>query len=430
MWFLYNIGIVLYFLVTLPYYLYKMVFARKYRAGLFQRLGCISRTARRELSGRRVLWVHAVSVGEVQAALPLIRVLSERLPDHSVLLSTTTMTGNAIAREKAAESATVIYFPLDFPWAVRRALRVFRPELVAVVETEIWPNFLRCARRMSIPVAIVNGRISDRSFGRYLKLRPLFRGILDCISVFSMQTETDAARIERMGAPRDRVRVTGNMKYETSLGVGRGKEEVCGEIGLDPGREYLVAGSTHRGEEEILLGVYGRLAARFPGLSLIIVPRHPERSREVLNLARAASFPCCLRSELSERGQPPDVLVVDTIGELMSLYAVAAVVFVGKSLVVGGGQNVIEPASIGKAVLFGPHTANFKDAVKQLLDAGGAVMVRDAEELEKRLGELLGDEGRRADLGSRARTAVEKNKGAAARNCALIEELVRGHARP
>lgn len=422
---LYNIGIILYFVITLPYYLYKMAFARKYRAGLFQRLGFISRPAREELSGRRVIWIHAVSVGEVQAAMPLIKELRAKLPDRSVLLSTTTMTGNAIAVEKAGGMATVIYFPLDFPWAVRRALRAFKPEVVAIVETEIWPNFLKAARRQGVPVVIVNGRISDRSFGGYLKLRPILRGILECIDVFCMQTGADAGRVERMGAPRDRIRVTGNMKYEASLGTSPGKEQVCGEIGLDAGRGYIVAGSTHSGEEEILIRVYERLRGRFKGLSLIVVPRHPERSREVLNIARAAGISSCLRSELPSRPETPDVVVVDTIGELMSLYAVAEVVFVGKSLAGHGGQNVIEPASLGKAVLFGPHMENFKQASGLLLEAGGAAMVQGEEELEKRLGELLSDDGARTAMGERARRVVECNRGATAGNVALIEEMLK-----
>lgn len=424
MWFLYNIGIVLYFVFTLPYYLYKMVFTRKYRAGLFQRLGFISRPARERLSGRQVIWIHAVSVGEVQAAMPLIREIRARLPDRSVLLSTTTMTGNAIARKKAGDTVTVIYFPLDFPWAVKSALRAFRPELVAIVETEIWPNFLLAARRQGVPVIIVNGRISDRSFGRYMKLRAILRGILECVDVFSMQTGVDSQRIGLMGAPRERIRVTGNMKYEVSLGRRTGKEEVCRGIGLDPGRDYIVAGSTHRGEEGILFRVYGRLRERFPGLCLIVVPRHPERSREVLNLARSMGLECCLRTELSSRAENSAVIVVDTIGELMSLYAVAEVVFVGKSLVEGGGQNVIEPASLGKAVLFGPHMENFKQATGQLLDAGGAVMVRGEEDLENGLEELLSDGSKRSEIGERARRVVDRNRGTAARNAALIEELL------
>lgn len=425
---LYNILLVLYFIITLPYYALQMLRREKYRAGLRQRLGLYPETVKARLGKGKTIWVHAVSVGEVNAVTPLVRRLIAEMTEFPIVLSTVTLTGQKVARDKFGDSCAVIYFPLDFRFAVRRALELANPALVVLAETELWPNFIREAAARRIPVAVVNGRISDRSFRGYRRLRMFLRPLLQSVTRFGMQAERHARRIVALGATPEKVTITGNMKFDCGLMPcsESQRREVAASLGLRPEQQVIVAGSTHSGEEEILLDVFLSVRGGGDGTALVIAPRHPERAAEVAALAEEKGERCTLRSRLGTAGARADysVLVVDTVGELANIYRCATVVFVGKSLVGGGGQNVIEPASLGKPVLFGPSMHNFREAAALLLKRGGAIQVKNAGELRSAIASLLADPARREEMGRRAAEAMGASRGATQRNLQIINEIL------
>ncbi|MCX6338382.1 MAG: 3-deoxy-D-manno-octulosonic acid transferase [Candidatus Aureabacteria bacterium] len=428
MMFLYNILITLYFILTLPYYAVQVARREKYRVGLKQRLGFYPHSVRRRLGGGRRVWFHAVSVGEVLAVMPLVKRVHAELPELQILLSTVTLTGQRVAGEKIGDAGVVIYFPLDMSFAVRRALRLISPELIVLVETEIWPNFICAAAEKRIPIAIINGRISDRSFPGYRCARSFLKRFLSRVAIFSMQTDLDARRIQAIGAPSEKIAITGNMKFDCGITPGdeQARLTIISSLGLSPRQDVIVAGSTHRGEEEIVLDAYRAVRSAGGEPALIIVPRHPERAAEVKALAEARGERCVLRSCMS-RGEalpPRAVLIVDTIGELVDIYRAATVVFVGKSLVAGGGQNIIEPASMGKAVLFGPSMHNFREAAELLLKNKGAIQVGNARALQEALTFLLRDRDARESMGRRAAESMSLSRGATRRNLEIIKKLL------
>jgi 3-deoxy-D-manno-octulosonic-acid transferase len=362
-----------------------------------------------------------VSVGEVMAAVPLVRAMRERWPAMEIVLSTVTATGQRVARERLPEVATVFTCPVDLGWVMRRALRRISPRAFIALETELWPNLLRSLHDAGIPGALVNGRISDRSFTRYRRVRPLFRRVLEHLALFAMQSEEDARRIVALGAPTERVIVTGNLKLEMPVpagDAGRAWREILG-IATCP---VWVAGSTHPGEEALVLDAFVRLRINGP-LHLVLAPRHPERVSEVETAIRERGLGWRRRSAAPGAGGA-EVTVLDTVGELASLYAAADVVFVGGSLVARGGHNVMEPAIHGKAVVFGPHMANFRDAAALLLEHGAAVQLQSAEELRAVVGALLEDPERRRVMGDRARAVVAAHRGPCARTLEALERLL------
>lgn len=376
-------------------------------------------------SGRRAVWIHAVSVGEVIAALPLVDALHARHPEWPLVVSTVTETGASVVRARLDGVATHRYFPLDFPGAVRRVVGALDPAVLVCMETELWPNVLRELGRRGVPVMIANGRLSDRSFRRYSRVRSLMRPMLAGVRVLAMQSDEDARRMLMLGAPPERVVVTGNLKHDAGP-AGAGAAELWRRLlGLPSGRPAWIAGSTHRGEDEAVIAAHAAVRARVPELALIVAPRHPDRVAEVMALLRARGLPAVRRSELTAPGMGDRVVVLDTVGELAALYGVADVVFVGGSLVDAGGHNMLEPARLGKPVLMGPHTANFREIATVLLEGGGAAVVRDAGELAARLGELLGHPGRRAAMGEAGRRAAASRPGALLRTIELLEQLVR-----
>jgi 3-deoxy-D-manno-octulosonic-acid transferase len=366
--------------------------------------------------------VHAVSVGEVMAAVPLVQALRARWPAADVVVSTVTATGERVARARLPEAAAMLTFPLDFRGAVGRVVRRVEPACFIALETELWPNLLRALRRAKVPAVLANGRISDRSYRRYRLVRGLFRRVLDDMALFCMQSEEDARRIISLGASPERVLITGNLKMETPSGDA-GAEQLWRRL-LHLGKApVVVAGSTHRGEEAIVLDAYLAIRPAADGLRLVLAPRHPERLDEVEALASARGLAVVRRSRVSPGAGAP-VILLDTMGELASLYAVADVIFVGGSLVPVGGHNVVEPALHAKAVVFGPHMANFRDAVALLLRAEAAVQVRDRTELAATLGRLLTDASARQALGRAAWTAVRAHQGACVRTVAALERVL------
>jgi 3-deoxy-D-manno-octulosonic-acid transferase len=372
-------------------------------------------------SGHRPIWIHAASVGEVVASRRILQELEEISPGIPVLLSSTTPAGRRLAMKSVQAGSRAAFFPLDLGCIMRRSLARVRPRALVLIETEIWPNLLRQCRRARIPVILVNGRISERSFPRYRKIRPLVAAALAGVELFAMQTERDADRIRALGAPPERTRVLGNVKWD--LGVERGSPtEARRRLGWPDEAPVLVAGSTSEGEEEILLQAWTRLRSEFPELRFVLAPRHPHRFERVATLLAGKGIPFARRSA----GEPPTapVLLLDTIGELARLYAAATICFVGGSLVPRGGQNLMEPAAAGRPVLFGPRTENFADAAQALLQAGAGFRVSGADSLEEAIRRLLRDAPACRQAGERALAVVAQNRGSARRSAEAIAGLL------
>lgn len=424
---LYDILLILFAPLILIHHAWRTVSRGRSFAGFGERFGIIAPEKIVPLAGKEPIWVHAVSVGETMAVKPLLRELKHRYPERPVVLSTVTETGRSIA-EKIAEVDLVVYFPFDFGFAVSRALRLVSPSLVIVVETEIWPNFLRCARRMAIPAVMVNGRISDRSFPRYLRFSWFFAPLLANLSALCMQSEEDARRIVAIGAPAQRVFVTRNLKYDLPVKTlsPAEREELHRRYRLPPGALVITAGSTHADEEEAVADSYARLVRERAGLFLVLVPRHPERAAEVGTMLQGKGIPHVRRSALDGTPEPAagGVLLVDTIGELMNLYALSDLVFVGGSLVPVGGHNLLEPASVGAPILFGPHMHNFREISALILAADAGEQVEDRAGLENALQRLLDDEPRRLAMGERGISLMAEQGGAAARHLEIIGRLL------
>jgi len=392
---------------------------RRRRAGygqhLSQRLGRIGDG----LPPEPRCWIHAVSVGESAVAVPLVEGIRRRWPELGVVASTITPTGARIVAERLAGRAVHRYFPVDLPGPVRRALDAARPRFFIAIETELWPNFLRALAARRIPAMIANGRISDRSFRRYHRVRWLMRRVLSNVSVFAMQSEEDARRIVALGAPPERVVVTGNLKSDLLPGASD-DPEWRQRLGLDAGDRLWIAGSTHRGEEALVLDAFVHAKARCPGLALLLAPRHPERAGEVEELIRARGLTAARRSRLPHDAARGAVTILDTVGELAQLYALAEVVFVGGSLAPVGGHNMLEPAMRGKPVLFGPHTSNFREGAELLQMSGGGLVVKDGDELARELTRLLEDRDLANRMGQAARDAFAGRQGAVSATLDLI----------
>jgi len=418
---LYSVGLSIAFGLQLPRALAQAAAHGKYRAGLGERLG----RYRLPPLGAPPVWLHAVSVGEVVAAVPLARALRAAAPARPLVVSTVTDTGRAVARERIPEAAATVFFPLDFAFAARRALAGVRPRAVLLAETEIWPNFLRACRARGVPVAVVNGRISPRSFRRYRLVRRPFARVLADIACFGMQTAADAERIVALGAPAGRVHVTGNLKFDAPAAAGPAADAraLRRDLGLAEAGAVLLAGSTHRGEEEAVLEAFARLRAARPGLALVLVPRHPERCGEVEALARGWGLAVARRSRGAAPAGTP-VLLVDTVGELGRLYAAADVAFVGGSLAPVGGHNVLEAAAAGTPIVVGPHMENFAEIAAAFADAGAMITAAGAADLGRALGQLLDDPAAMRDLAARARAVIGAHRGATGRTLELLAPLL------
>lgn len=433
MYVLYSALIVVFFLVMSPYLVYQAVRYRKYVRSLPQRLGILP--ASFNFDGDESIWIHAVSVGEVLTARALLQELRTRYPRYRIFLSTTTITGHQVARNNLQYLDDVFYFPFDFGVIVRRTLRLVRPRIFIMMETELWPNLLRACRESGVRTLLVNGRISSRSYPRYQLVRPLFRHVLADVDRFCMQSDESARRIIAMGADPARVTVTGSLKFDSLerpdsvAAADRGRNRVLRYFRVAADRPVIIAASTLKGEEEPVLEAFQRVRATRPQALLIIAPRKPERFDDVERLARRAGWNVARRSELRVDADPRhDVVVLDTIGELAQLFQVATVVFVGGSLVDAGGHNILEPAVFGKPILFGPHMQNFAEIAQAFLDAAAAVQVRSGRELESVMLALFDDPVRRASLGAAARALVEANRGARGRSLEAIAELLQpGH---
>jgi 3-deoxy-D-manno-octulosonic-acid transferase len=452
-YFIYSFLMGLAALVLVPYWVVQGFRQGKYLSNLGQRLGFSFPTLSKLPTERAgAIWIHAVSVGEALAGLAFARRLKEAYPERPLIVSTTTITGQALARERMPFADGVIYFPLDWAFCVRRAMNAVRPSLVLVLETEIWPNFLREAGRRKIPVLFVSGRISDRSFARYQKylgmfgffLRPFLKDALSNACAFLMQSEKDAERIRALGAPADRVHVSGNLKYDLELPaptpLANWLEDEIERSGRTP---VIVAGSVVATEEPHALIAFGTLQGEYPKALLVLAPRKPERfdaAAEFIDeshrkFIRRSQLPVPMPAHAAQSAEIPTipdnvtVLLLDSIGELASLYRLADGAFVGGSLVSSGGHNILEPAAFGKVPVFGSSMENFAEIALRFVSAGAAVQVGSPEDVGVAWIELFRDSARMKQMGETARRLVEESRGATDRAVKEIANHLDGAAR-
>lgn len=424
---LYNILFTIGFILASPYYFMRMRRRGNWQPGFAERLGKYDTKLKQAITNRVTLWMHAVSVGEVNLCTQLIRSLEPRLPNLKIVVSTTTTTGMGELRRKLPNHISKVYYPIDFRPFVSRALATVNPVAIVLVEAEIWPNFLWAARRRGIPVFLVNARLSERSYRGYRRFGFLFRPLFATFAGVGAQNEADAERLRQLGCRPEAIHIVGSLKFDAAKLDERRLLNVpalLNQLGVKPGARLLIGGSTHSGEEAILAEQFLHLRARFPDLFLVLVPRHFERSRDVGRDLKALGLKFCYRTDLTNSKrrstEPVDCLVVNTTGELKHFYEHGTVIFIGKSLTAEGGQNPIEPAALGKAMVFGPNMQNFAEVVRSFIQQDGAVQVKDAAELEKALGELLDSEPRREQLGRNALKVIRENLGAVERTADII----------
>lgn len=420
--FLYSALLALAMLVSLPYWAFQMAVRGKYWKGFAERMGRVPARLRLPESSAESIWVHAVSVGEVLAVAGLVELLRADFRSR-VFVSTTTDTGQALARKRFGEES-VFYFPMDFEFAIRPYLRALRPKIVVIAETEFWPNFFRLAQASGARLAVVNARISDRSWPRYRRFRGLLRRVLANVDLFLTQTAEDAERLESIGADAERVRVIGNLKFDIPIPAA---PPVVGElrnsIASHGGGPVLICGSTVEGEEPILLKAFENVLVQHPRAVMILAPRHPERFAAVASLLEKMAIRFWRRTVWKGEPLSGGVLLLDTIGELSALYALADVAFVGGSLVPRGGHNIIEPAKYGVATVVGTHTDNFRDIVS-LFQRRDAVRIADESQLPLVFMELLNSDAQRKALGQRAADTMRSQLGATGRTLTELRKLL------
>jgi 3-deoxy-D-manno-octulosonic-acid transferase len=420
---LYNALVTALLLVGLPFLPVLWLFGSRYSMGLAERLGFYGRGIKRSAANSRPVWIHAASVGEVLAAGHLADGIRTRFPHRQILLSAFTHTGYEMARQtKSADF--IIFLPLDHPWIVRRALATFDPSLMVFLETEVWPNILRLAYLRGTPIVLLSGRFSTRAFKKYSLFSSFFKAVLLHFTWMGMQTEDDADRARSLGADPRRVIVTGNLKVAGSLSLadsdGITAESLEVKTHADA-RRLLVAGSSHRGEEEILLNAFRSLKQLFPDLQMVLAPRHPQRFPEVEKLIRASGFDFERKTQINGRSFTlHDVLLLDTLGELPNFYARGDVAFVGGSLIDAGGHNLLEPARCRRPVLFGPHMANYAAFAEAMKATGGGIEVRSAEDLVREVADLLTDASKCLIMGERAYKLAKDEQRVGERSLALL----------
>ena len=400
----------------------------KYRIGFWQRMGYYSDEIKRELINQSPIWVHAVSVGEVIASTPLVKGLRREYPDAKIILSTVTDTGQQIAKERIKEADYIIYFPFDFSWSVKRALNTINPIVCIIMETELWPNFLREANKKAIPVAVINGRISERSFKRYRMISLFMKSVLESVRLFSMQTEEDAKRIIAIGADKRNVNVSGNIKYDSEFKEIEEEKvkEIKNTLGVNNNDRIFIAGSTHPGEEETIIRLYSHILKNHADFRLVIAPRHIDRVGDVEEIVKRKGLASVRKSEIrnpkSEIQNP--IIIIDTIGELGFMYSIADIVFIGGSLIPHGGQNILEPAFYKKPVIFGKYMMNFQEIAKEMILSGGGIQVNDEKELIKEVDGLINNGKKMIEIGEKGYQVIMKNRGALQKNLELIGEII------
>jgi len=429
MYILYNIILFAASIIILPYFLLKIIFTGKYRKSLVQKLGGRQAKILADLKNGRRVWIHAVSVGEVTAAAPIVASLKMKRPEVRIIFSTSTETGQEMARKLIKEVDAFIYFPLDIPYIVRNMIKLTRPYVFVLVETELWPNFLRACKARRIKTLMVNGRISPRSYSKYRLTRFFWKRILYNLDYAGMITEIDAVRFKNIGMDSTKIKVLGNAKYDGLAATVSPalREEITRRFHVLENERFFVAGSTHEGEEKIIIDVYQELLKHYPDFKLIIVPRHIERTKDVLGLLRQKNFDDVITlTEINKERQRKNerVIIVDVIGELFKVYSLASVVYCGGSLVPKGGQNILEAAAWGKVIFYGPSMDDFSAEKALLEEAGCGATIRNAEELLQGIIQALENPEEFRRRGEKGKAVVLANIGAAARYADLISKHI------
>lgn len=427
LWVIYNLLFPVIFLFMLPKFLSRMMRRGGYFQHFEQRIGHFGHNTKAQLREHRRVWVHAVSVGEIYVALRFMKAYREAHPEAFFALSTTTSTGHAIACKEIDPRDVLFYFPVDLPVIIKKVLRIINPVRLVLVEGEFWPNLIRLADKQDVPVSLINGRMSERSYKGYRKLKSLTADVLRRIHPICVQGDVDAGRLIGIGAPAGSVHVMGTVKFDVAERNPEGEkmaEKVLRQLGVPANAVVLLGGSTWPGEEAVLCDLYQKLKTEHENLFLILAPRHVERADEVVQCLEERGLSFARRSQLSDTGcqLQPEVLFVDTTGELRSFYSVADIIFIGKSLLEHGGQNPIEPAMCGKAVVVGPNMENFPTVMPVFLGKNALVQVENTSALESAITGLLADESARSALGTRAAQVVEENRGMIQKTVQLLGE--------
>jgi len=438
---LYNFLLTCFLILSAPYFLFRALVQKQFKNEVAERLGFFSNP-----SVKRPIWVHAASVGEVFCCIPLLKRIKQDFPHSEIVMTTMTHTGHETAKAQIPEVDTILLFPIDHPLVIRRTIARIHPKLLLIAETELWPNLLRSCGEKGIPIVLFNGRISQKSFRRYLFLKSFFKGCLKPVSAFLMQTEEDRNRIVEIGAALEKTRVMGNLKFDQLFPAvtQEGMAQTAKSFGFQGNDKILIAGSTHAGEEEVILSLFKDLRKTDPHLVLILAPRHLDRLGEVERILKRESIPWKKRTgftplesptihggvkapslltgftmdqDLSarEKNELPWIILLDTMGELMSLYSLGTLVLIGGSLVPVGGHNPLEPLFFKKCVLFGPYMFHFSEVSRGLIEAGGAIQVTGKEDLLFHLKHLLSDERARKEMGEKGFQFLQKHRGATER---------------
>jgi 3-deoxy-D-manno-octulosonic-acid transferase len=424
---LYNLVLIVVSLFYLPVLIYKVIFGEEEWRGVKERFGWLPESIKATFENRPTIWIHGASVGETGAASPLVTELKEKFPHHQILFSTMTSTGQEMAQNVISEADGFIYLPLDLAGVVKRVLNQINPDLIVILETELWPNFINQAHKKGTKLMIASGRISDKSINQYHYLGPILDDMLANVDYFSMQSELDRERIIELGAPEDKVYNNGNTKFDQDYGSTSqaAKDELYQKYKLDPQQPIIVLGSTHQDEEEQLLPLYTKLKERFPDLVLIVAPRYVERVDQLEELYEEAGIKTAKRTEIAARNPADEsVIIVDIIGELAQIYGIADLVFVGGSLIERGGHNVLEPAAQGRLVFFGPHMFNFKDSTELLLKHEVGIQVDNVDQLESQMSSYLQQPAKLEAKNKAALNLISKNQGAARANADLAANLL------
>ncbi len=427
---LYNIAAIIIVILIIPMFMVRSVREKGFVERIRQSLGFFPEHALDKVEKKDCIWVHAASVGEIVATSPLIKEFRKEFPKSPILVSVVTTSGYEMANRIIKDADAIIYFPLDLPWLAGHVLRRIRPRVFLPVETELWPNFLRTARKIHVPVMMVNGRISDKSVKQYKHLHSLLRNMIGTVKLFAMQSLIDAEYIMRLGAPQELVTVTGNTKFDqTYTDVSpEEKQKIIEEMGLSKNDGIFLAGSTHRGEEEAVLQAFKAVRETHPHARLVIAPRELLRTMEVVHLCRKAGFSVTTRTKLqNEAPQDEDIVILDTIGELGKVYSIGDVVFVGGSLVPHGGHNILEPAAHGKAIIVGSHMFNFKDTYALFKNRDACLTVKNGEELAKQVTRLFDEPEHRHRMEEETRAIVRENKGASRKSAILLHQMLESY---
>ena len=424
---LYNILAVLIVILAIPVFILRLIREQGFAQRLWQSFGFLSTQDMEPVAHKDCIWLHAASVGEIVAASPIIKEIREAFPGKPILVSVVTATGYAMAKRIITDADSIIFYPFDLPFVSYGVVKRIRPSAFLMVETELWPNFLRALRHFSVPVMMVNGRISDKSVGRYRYLGSVLKNMLATVDRFCMQSAIDAEYIVRLGADPRRVVVTGNTKFDqnyTSVTL-KEKEDICRQMGLEHAYPVMVAGSTHNGEEDILLTALQQVRKSFPNIKLVIAPRDIMRVEELAGLVSSFGFVAISRTVLQKsHSERHDVVLLDTIGELGKIYSIGTIVFVGGSLVATGGHNILEPAAHGKPILVGPHMFNFKDTYALFSKREACITIDSATNLADKILYILNNEQLRLHMQNETLDIIEENRGAAKKSMIYLREIL------